>query len=187
MWMTLRGAAVCAVGVVALTLAGCRGNVRAIEKSMEPTIHSGDLVTVDYHAYDDADPQRGDIVSLRAPIGAETDSCGVLPRRGGPCPRPTRQLSADLHVIKRVIALPGERVAIGLLGVALVDGERLHEPYIQLCTRGGCKLPSEIRVPEGHWFMLGDNRPYSSDSRLWGPVPRDAIEGKVDPARPIDG
>ena len=183
--MTLRGAAICVVGS-ALVLAGCRGNVRAVEKSMEPTIRSGDLVTVDYHAYDDADPQRFDIVALTAPAGAESDSCGVLPPRRSPCPRPTELLSDDLSVIKRVIAAPGERVAIGRRGYAIVDGELLDEPYLQPCPGGGCGLPRAIRVPAGHWFVLGDNRPYSSDSRIWGPVPRDAIEGKVDPARPID-
>jgi signal peptidase I len=169
---------------IALALGGCRGNVRAIEKSMEPTIHSGDLVTVDYHAYEHHPPEPGDIVAVTAPAGAAQERCGARVRPRSPCPRPTARLDEDLQLIKRVIAGPGQRVAIARDGGAIVDGERVPEPYIQACAPvDRCGLPHAIRVPPGHWFLLGDNRPYSSDSRFWGPVPTRAITGSVDPAR----
>ena len=167
-------------------LSGCRGNVRAIEKSMEPTIHSGDLVTLDEHAFDDRLPARGDIVALIPPSGVAAERCGVGHVPGSACPRPTRALSDDFQFIKRVIAGPGEQVAIAPDGAAIVDGGRLDEPYKQPCRPRVCALRMAIRVPPGHWFVLGDNRPYSSDSRIWGPVPTRAIMGLVDPARPID-
>lgn len=180
-----------AIGLAALALLllpACRGNVRAIEKSMEPTIGTGDLVTLDEDAYEDALPSPGDIVALLAPEGAEHDECGVRPPPRAPCPRPTAALSKELSVIKRIVAGPGQRVAIDRRGGAIVDGERLDEPYIQPCPSRPpeCHLPRAVRVPPGHWYVLGDNRPYSSDSRFWGPVPTRAIEGRVDPARPID-
>ena len=153
---------------------------------MEPTIRSGDLVTVDEHAYDERPPARGDIVAAIAPAGAEFGGCGVRHPRRSPCPLPTPALASALEVIKRVIAGPGERVRIAGDGSAIVGGKRLDEPYKQPCAAPECALPVAIRVPAGHWFLLGDNRPYSGDSRHWGPVPRRAIVGQVDPARPID-
>jgi signal peptidase I len=166
-------------------LSGCRGNTRAIEKSMEPTIHSGDLVTVDENAFDDRLPARGDVVAVIAPAGAEAERCGVRHPPRSACPRPTRALSDDLQVVKRVIAGPGERVLIAPDGAAIVEGTKLDEPYKQPCDPQACALRVAVRVPAGHWFVLGDNRPYSSDSRSWGPVPTGAIIGMVDPARPI--
>jgi signal peptidase I len=91
----------------------------------------------------------------------------------------------DFQLVKRVIAVPGDRVSIAGDGAAILDHRKLDEPYKQPCSPRLCALRIPIRVPAGHWFLLGDNRPYSSDSRYWGPVPTRAIVGSVDPARPV--
>ncbi|CAA9534183.1 MAG: Signal peptidase I [uncultured Solirubrobacteraceae bacterium] len=168
-------------------LAGCSGDVRVVEKSMEPTIGSGDRVTLDENAYADASPYGGDIVSAVAPAGAKRDACGVRVRAGSPCGRPTRDLRGPT-VVKRVLAGPGQTIAVAGDGRAIVDGDAVDEPYMQPCAvpEDACALPRAVRVPDGHYFLLGDNRPYSSDSRAWGPVPQRSIEGRVLPARPVE-
>ncbi|HEX8064932.1 MAG TPA: signal peptidase I [Thermoleophilaceae bacterium] len=170
-------------GAATLALGGCGSQVRAVEKSMEPTIRSGEYVSLDEDAYRSADPAVGDIVSFRAPAGAD-EACGdggEPPPSDRPCPRATDRLG-DESFIKRVVAGPGDRVAIRDGGHAVVDGVELAEPYAQLCAPAdGCDYPRSIRVPRGHWFVLGDNRPYALDSRHFGPIPRRALEGRVTP------
>ena len=77
--------------------------------------------------------------------------------------------------VKRVIALPGETVSIEA-GSILIDGDVLEEPYI---VKKGQHYMSPILVPEGSYFVVGDNRENSSDSRFWGPVDMTNIIGKV--------
>ena len=77
--------------------------------------------------------------------------------------------------VKRVIGLPGETVAIEA-GTILIDGDVLEEPYI---SNKGQHYMSPILVPEGSYFVVGDNRENSSDSRFWGPVDTRNIVGKV--------
>ena len=76
--------------------------------------------------------------------------------------------------VKRVIGLPGETVAIEA-GTILIDGDVLEEPYI---SNKGQHYMSPILVPEGSYFVVGDNRENSSDSRFWGPVDTRNIVGK---------
>ncbi|MBH75063.1 MAG: signal peptidase I [Dehalococcoidia bacterium] len=77
--------------------------------------------------------------------------------------------------VKRVIGLPGETVAIEA-GSILIDGDVLEEPYLE---NKGQHYMSPILVPEGSYFVVGDNRENSSDSRFWGPVHMANIVGKV--------
>lgn len=79
--------------------------------------------------------------------------------------------------IKRVIGLPGDEVEIRD-GTVLVNGRQLDEPYVPEAYRDTSSLPP-LRVPEGRFFVLGDHRSSSNDSRNWGPVPRELIYGKA--------
>lgn len=78
--------------------------------------------------------------------------------------------------IKRVVGLPGETLSIGRRQV-FVDGEPLSEDYARF-VHGGQPAVREYRVPEGHYFMMGDNRDNSHDSRFWGSLPADLVKGK---------
>lgn len=181
----------CVLAVAALWGAGCSlesADVRAFEDSMNPTIRQGDLVTLDEDAYDVDPPLRGDIVALRAPAGAVRERCGVAPPRRSPSPRPTPALS-DESLLKRVIGVPGDLVAVRDGGRAWVNDDLADVGYtvIPCEPRRGCDYPRAIEVPRDHFFVLGDNRPYSSDSRHWGPVPRHAIEGRITPSRDRTG
>ena len=182
-WLAVvRLGALAGAALIALTAGGCAEQVRGLEKSMEPTIRSGEIVRLDPDAYEHRPPARGEIVALRAPSGAEQERCGVQPRLGQPCPRPTGP--GDLAVVKRVVALAGDRVAIDRFGRLVLNGTPQHESYIRRCAPADyCALPRAIRVPPGDVFVLGDNRPYSNDSRFWGPVPLRWIEGRITPPR----
>lgn len=181
-WRT-RAAQAAGLAALVLALAGCdEYEVRLIEKSMEPTIRSGEFVELDEGAYDGAPPERGDIVSFRPPVGAEDGTCGEEPPPDRPCGFPTPGLSDEESLIKRVIAVPGDRVAVRDGGRAVVNGRVLAEPYARLCVPAHeCDFPRAIRVPHGHYFVMGDNRPYSSDSRYWGPIDVRGLEGRVTP------
>lgn len=145
--------------------------------SMRPTLSGTGTIEVDYDAFDEAPPQRGDIVGLQAPGGIEEGLCGVSHPEGSPCPVAPSNYER-LYLAKRVVGLPGDEVAFSDDGGLILNGELQDEPYILHCP-GTCGLPRAITVPEGHYFVAGDNRPRSSDSRIWGAVPLDAIEGRI--------
>jgi len=84
-------------------------------------------------------------------------------------------LDPTVDYVKRVIGLPGERVTMAG-GRVWVNGEALVESYVEAVDHGAC---ISTRVPEGHYFVLGDNRPRSSDSRDFGAVPMEALRGEV--------
>ncbi|MEA2368899.1 MAG: signal peptidase [Thermoleophilaceae bacterium] len=145
--------------------------------AMEPTLKIGDrILTVG-----DDSPERGDLFVFHPPRGALNfggGTCGVRRDPGQACPRPTLG-ATDLFFVKRVVGLPGDRLKV-VHNRVVVDGRALAEPYIRTspCTRL-CNLPKEIVVPPGHYFMVGDNRGESDDSRDWGPVPKDSLVGRA--------
>ena len=160
----------------AVLLAACGDSYVVPSEAMLPTYEVGEEITVDLSAYDEEDPALGDAVIFHPPLGGEVGKCGAPHRRGQACPRPTPQLS-DQEFLKRIVAGPGDTLSI-VDGHPVVNGEPTEEDYIVACS--GCNMPVEITSPPGHYFMLGDNRPASDDSRFWGPVPREAILGRVE-------
>lgn len=126
--------------------------------SMEPSFDSGDYIFTSKITYKFRAPQRGDVIVFKAPS------------------------NPDIEYIKRVIGLPGDKVMIRNSEV-YVDGRQLQEGYISAKTNlwegGFSKEGEEITVPQGEIFVMGDNRPRSSDSREFGPVPISSIIGQV--------
>ena len=157
---------------------------RIPSESMVPTLAVGQRVLVDRVSFRFSEPHRGDVVVFNPPAGAdaagaEFGACGLDPRpRDQACPRPTPE-AADANFIKRVVAEPGDRLKV-INGWVYINGERQREPFARPdadCPI--CDLPREIVIPPGHFFMMGDNRGQSADSREWGPVPEDWIVGNA--------
>jgi signal peptidase I len=147
---------------------------------MVPTLEIGQRVLVNRLGNRFGDPEVGDVVVFHPPRGSDTDTCGNPDRGDGQaCDAPTPQ-RANVNFIKRVVAGPGDRVQI-VDGHVIRNGKREADDYIANTCVGdagrGCNLRTPITVPAGHWFMMGDNRGESDDSRFWGPVPRDWIVG----------
>jgi signal peptidase I len=163
------GRAAAALAVL-LVVAGCGSGGRSYEvptSVMEPTIHCGRPkpgcegrrnARVRVRAYGEDRPERGDIVALQAPPRAE-EHCGF----GG-------------VYFKRVIALPGQTWE-EKAGVIYVNDRQLAEPYLAPERLDRNTYPLH-HITSGY-FVLGDSRAHSCDSREWGPVPRANILGKV--------
>ena len=150
---------------------------RIPSESMEPTLVVGERVLVDRVSPRFTDPQRGDIVVFKPPRGADEDVCGAPEQRPDQaCPMPTPDRS-NTNFIKRVVAVPGDHLKV-MKGRVYIDGKLQKEPFInpsESCDT--CNLPREITIPPGHFFMMGDNRGNSDDSRVWGPVKKKWIIG----------
>ena len=139
-------------------------------ESMTPTLQVGDRVLVNKLSYDLHDVNRGDIIVFEAPAAARTEGIEDL--------------------VKRTVGLPGDTITGDDSGGVLVNGRRLDEPYLPKGTQSrfsdvppGCEPPPGgvpgCVVPEGHLFMMGDNRGASKDSRVFGPINENAIVGRV--------
>jgi signal peptidase I len=168
---------------IALALVLAEGVQAAVVKpfvipspSMEPTLVPSQRVLVNRLAYDFGSPQRGDIVVFHPP---SLQTCADTVPTTEACPR-SSPTPASIYYVKRVIGLPGERLSIRD-GHPVINGRQLtNEPYIAPC--GGapeCNMPRTILIPKGEYFMMGDNRGDSDDSRFWGPVPASWIVGQV--------
>lgn len=167
-----------AVGLALLIQAFVVKPYQIPSESMEPTLDKGDRVLVNRFIYHLGDPEIGDVVVFHPPKGADTDRCGAPRKDGQACPEPTPEQS-ETNFIKRIVAGPGDTVRIED-GHPVVNGERPDESFIIPCGGGAaCDLPKEITIPPDHYFMMGDNRGASQDSRFWGPVPRDWIIGQA--------
>jgi signal peptidase I len=154
--------------------------------SMEPTLDVGQRVLVNRFVYRFKDPKIGDIVVFHPPEGADRGggTCGDLSTgangsSGAACDEPIPEES-DTNFIKRIVAGPGDTLSIRE-GQPIVNDVEAEEDFIRPCgnSGNGCNLPREITIPPDHYFMMGDNRGSSDDSRFWGPIPRDWIIGKA--------
>jgi signal peptidase I len=148
--------------------------------SMEPTLEIGDRVFVNKLAYDLGDIGRGDVIVFQNPNPGAVPDRGVVDGflhwlgEGIGVAQPE-----DEDFIKRVIGLPGETIEIRN-NVVYIDGEPIDEPYLTRAARqfNGDFGPTEI--PEGSYFVMGDNRGNSADSRYGlGFVPEDRVIGKA--------
>ncbi len=137
---------------------GARGTIQTYEvfmTSMEPNFHEGQRVVVSKAAYWSwaGEPERGDVIIFKAPNGSSED------------------------FIKRVIGLPGDVVEVKN-GAVYVNGTSLEEPYIPASNIPSYTM-SKKEVPEGKYFVLGDNRNHSNDSHSGWFVDSDDIRGKA--------
>ena len=137
--------------------------------SMQPGLRSGDLVVVSQIAYDfGSQPQRGDVIVLHPPSDPST------------------------VYVKRVIGVPGDQLFITPDAI-FVNGHKLNEPYIKLLDPNAAENEplGKIILKPGQYFVMGDNRQNSTDSRVFGYVPRQNIIGKAEfvfwPATTIHG
>jgi signal peptidase I len=133
--------------------------------SMEDTLLIGDYIMVNRYVFSPADSalerallpvrdvKRGDVIVFKFPEEPEID------------------------YIKRVIGLPGDTLEIRR-GVVYVNGERLDDPYVKEAYRPADSYPA-VKIPEGKYWVMGDHRDRSSDSRVWGYVSRDLIKGRA--------
>jgi signal peptidase I len=151
--------------------------------SMEPTLDIGQRVLVNRFSHLlGSDPEIGDVVVFHPPVtadGSHGPECSVEREPEQACPMNDPRES-DTNFIKRVVAGPGDRLEV-VDGIPVVNGERVEGDWtIRPC--GGvaaCNFPQAITIPPDHYFMMGDNRGSSDDSRFWGPVPRDWIIGQA--------
>ena len=125
-------------------------------ESMHPTFESGDYLIVDELTYHFSDPKRGDVVIFRYPNDPK------------------------VFYIKRVVGLPGETVHIdhGVTSVTKADGSTLtlEERY---AVAEDATYTGDTRLGDDEYFVMGDNRPRSSDSRAWGPMPKKDLMGRA--------
>lgn len=177
---------------------------RIPSESMVPTLVEHQRILVNRVEGRFGSPERGDVVVFTPPAGAGDEECGVRAgevyyrdkvytgdrnappnTEGMACPMPTTGKYEDTFV-KRLIGMPGDRVKI-IKGHAFINGKILDEPYLNpddSCDdpesyQTTCSFPNEITIPPGHYFMMGDNRNNSDDSRYWGPIPAENVIGEA--------
>ncbi len=125
---------------------------------MEPNYPDGEYLLTEKVSYYQRNPQRGDVVVFKPPVSEEDE------------------------FIKRVIGLPGETISLQN-GKVYINGSQLKESYLAdtLQTFGSTFLADgkEYKIPDGEYMVFGDNRPHSSDSRVWGPITKDKISGRA--------
>jgi len=177
-----------AVGLALLIQAFVVKPYRIPSGSMEPPLSIGQRVLVNRIDMDFSEPHVGEIAVFHPPEGAEQQECGPTPHviRIGleACSQPI-PTEASVNFIKRIVAGPGDEIYVReghvyrrAAGTSRFVRER--DPYIKECGASAeCNFLTPIKIPAGHWFMMGDNRGDSDDSRYWGPVPTGWIIGQA--------
>jgi signal peptidase I len=151
--------------------------------SMLPTLRINQRVLVNRIGTDLGSPKVGDILVFHPPASESCADHAQGQNQAGQqwpsaCDTVQRQESSQTY-IKRVVGVPGDRLSISN-GHVIRNGVREKAPYAAPCLGAAeCNFPATIRVPRGDYYMMGDNRPDSLDSRFWGPVPKSWIIGKA--------
>src|SRR5262249_48552361 len=153
--------------------------------SMLPTLHINQRVLVDRIGTHFTTPGIGDIIVFHPPKDYQ-DGCAnpnegenQIGQDGAKACDVQRRTPSSETFIKRVVGLPGDRISIRD-GHVYRNGVREKDSYIVQCGAGSsCDFPATITIPRGDFYMMGDNRPDSEDSRFWGPVPKSWIIGKA--------
>lgn len=155
-------------------------------ESMAPTLRLGAHVAVEPTNR----PRVGEVVVFHPPDGAEKELCGpnvhVTEPGGAACDAPLPE-NTRLTLIKRIVAGPGAEVEVknGRLLTRQPAAETFAAQYESYAASCGvsfeCNFPVAIKIPAGEWFLMGDNRGDSDDSRFFGPVPTGWIVGIVRP------
>ena len=170
------GTIVGAIVVVLIVKAYVVNPYRIPSSSMEPTLHcarpapgceasSSDRVLANRFIFHFRDPRRGEIIVFDAPASVAQSGCG----------------EPGNAFVKRLIGLPGDQIHEDGQGYISVNGRRLSEPYVSAAVRAQdtSYRNRSWTVPPGEYFMMGDNRGMSCDSRAWGPVPHSDLIGPV--------
>ena len=126
-------------------------------ESMEPNLHDKEVVILNNFHYNKHDPSRGDVVAVKYPGDPE-----------------------HKKYVKRVIGLPGEKISLEN-GKIYINGVVFEERYIyyNIDTEPAKFTQKEWKLGAGEYFLMGDNRPFSNDSRYFGPVEKRFFEGKA--------
>ncbi len=152
--------------------------------SMLPTIHINQHVLVNRLGSDFSKPSVGDIVVFHPP---RDPALCADPHQGANVAGTARAAACAVAqakpssqtFIKRVVGLPGDRISVRN-GHVVRNGVAERDRYIAACDdQYACNFPATVTVPRGDYYMMGDNRPDSEDSRYWGPVPKAWIIGKA--------
>lgn len=175
----LVGTVAVAVGAALLIQAILVKPYRIPSPSMVPTLNPRQRILINRLA---THPGVGDVVVFHPPAGADNNTgpqCGDPdqgPGHSQPCDIHTRRTSSQTFV-KRVVGLPGDTITIHN-GSVYRNGVKETGAYIQPCPEpANCTFSETITVPKGDYYMMGDNRGISDDSRYWGPVPQSSIIG----------
>ena len=129
-------------------------NYRIEGPSMMPTLQNHQYILVDKLTYFFGSPHRGDVIVFEYPKDTSED------------------------FVKRIVGVPGDTVQVAANGVVSVNGVTINEPYVN--DLGNPYGPTIVTLGPNQYFVLGDNRGDSSDSRAWGPVPRNDIIGRAE-------
>lgn len=152
--------------------------------SMEPTYGIGARVIVKAGS-----PKVGAVVIFHPPEGAEQEECGptshVIKLGGAACSEPIPEEDTGTTFIKRVVAGPGDEIYLkeGHVYRKAAGSSAFVEEQNSSTRECGaspeCNFPTPIKIPADHWYLMGDNRGESDDSRFWGPVPSSWVVGVV--------
>ena len=173
-----------AIGLALLLQAFVVKPYRIPSGSMEPTLNIGQRILVDRIGMHFSSPHVGDVIVFHPPADysacADPNQGQMLSGGYGAQPCDVAQTRASsVTFVKRVVGLPGDHLKI-TDGHVIRNGKREPDSFTIPCDNApACTFPKTIVVPKDDYYMMGDNRPDSDDSRFWGPVPRSWLIGKV--------